>query len=57
MSEDTQLREIVNSQQFKDRFKVDTKHCLTQVNKQWVSDKEIVLTVHLFTLRKSSKIE
>ena len=47
MSEDTQLREIVNWQEFKDRFKVDTKHCLTHVNKQCVSDKEIVPTVHL----------
>ena len=47
MSEDMELRKIVNWEQFKDRFKVDTKHCLTHVNKQCVSDKDIVLTVHL----------
>ena len=58
MSEGIDLREIIKWKQFKDRVRVDTNHCLTHANKQCVSDKEIVLTVHLpnESLRKWSDV-
>ena len=39
MSEELELRKL--------EIQVDTKHCLKHVNKQCVSNKDIILTVHL----------
>ena len=47
MSEELELRKLLHWEQFRDRIRVDTKHCLKHVNKQCVSDKDIILTVHL----------
>jgi hypothetical protein len=58
MSEGIDHQEIIKWKQFKDCVRIDTNHCLTHANKQCVSDKEIVVTVHLpnESLRKWSDV-
>ena len=41
------FRNIFSWERFNDRFRIDTKHCLTRAKKQCISNKDVVLTVDL----------